>query len=205
VNGDGSSSTADEPVGWPAPRVSRDGTEWHVGGRSEVAWIETSVGLEITSAIPAVFEAYATLVLPESGQDADWVEHEYAVIQLLREQAGAQPWWLGYLETGGSDVVFPEARRVGIPSENWLYVVVRAGPDQAACWREPDGGKGRLPDLMFPVDRSWLFSTLWDDDWTCLGGSRQLIDGFLKHPVLAARAREVKPGEDATPPGHTAI
>ena len=30
--------------------------------------------------------------------------------------------------------------------------------------------QGALPDLMFPADRSWLVSTLWDDDRTCVGG-----------------------------------
>jgi hypothetical protein len=59
--------------------------------------------------------------------------------------------------------------------------------------------------LMFPADRSWLFSSLWDDDWTCIGGSRALVDVFLAHPDLRDRVREVDPSvEDATPPGHTA-
>jgi hypothetical protein len=22
--------------------------------------------------------------------------------------------------------------------------------------------------LIFPVDRSWLLTTLWDDDWSCI-------------------------------------
>jgi hypothetical protein len=66
--------------------------------------------------------------------------------------------------------------------------------------------KDVLPDLMFLADRSWLFSTLWDDDWTCIGGTRELIDAFLNHPALRYRVREVKSVvEDATPPGHTAI
>jgi hypothetical protein len=59
---------------------------------------------------------------------------------------------------------------------------------------------------MFPIHRSWLVSSLWDDDWTCIGGSRELVDAFLTHPDLRHRAREVDPSaEDATPPGHTAI
>ena len=35
---------------------------------------------------------------------------------------------------------------------------------------------------MFPKDRSWLVSTLWDDDWTSIGGSDQLVNSFLEHP-----------------------
>lgn len=59
---------------------------------------------------------------------------------------------------------------------------------------------------MFPADHSWLFSTLWDDDWTYIGGSRELVDAFLAHPHLRDRVREVDPlTRDATPPGRTAI
>jgi hypothetical protein len=56
---------------------------------------------------------------------------------------------------------------------------------------------------MFPADRSWLVSSLWDDDWTCLGGSTELVQKFLDHPDLAARRTEL--GHDATPPGHQAF
>jgi hypothetical protein len=41
---------------------------------------------------------------------------------------------------------------------------------------------------MFPADRSWLVSTLWDDDWTCIGGAAELVDKLLRHPDLQARA-----------------
>jgi hypothetical protein len=59
---------------------------------------------------------------------------------------------------------------------------------------------------MFPADRSWLFSTLWDDDWTCVGGPQQVIDSLLAHPDLGHRVRQVDPtDEDVTPPGHTSI
>jgi len=56
---------------------------------------------------------------------------------------------------------------------------------------------------MFPDDRSWLVSTLWDDDWTCIGGPAELVDRFLRHPDL--QARSVALGQDVTPPGHQAI
>jgi hypothetical protein len=60
-----------------------------------------------------------------------------------------------------------------------------------------------MPELIFPADRSWLVSTLWDDGWTCIGGPVGLIDSFLAHPDL--QAARVQPGEDATPPGHRAL
>jgi hypothetical protein len=59
---------------------------------------------------------------------------------------------------------------------SWGYVLVEAGPEEAGAWRR--GGWGEdLPDLMFPSDRTWLFSTLWDDDWSCVGGSRSFGRG----------------------------
>lgn len=47
-------------------------------------------------------------------------------------------------------------------------MLVQAGPQQAASWRPVDGRYNwkstELPELMFPVNRSWLVSCLWDDD-----------------------------------------
>ena len=100
--------------------------------------------------------------------------------------------------------MFPDAPKVTLYA-GWPYVVVEAGPEQAATWRR-DGGwsfwKGALPNLMFPADRSWLLSTLWDDDWTCVGGPVSLVEALLHRPELRPRARRVERGEPATPPGH---
>ena len=88
-------------------------------------------------------------------------------------------------------------------------MLVEAGPRQAASWRTSDVGRfweRALPDLMFPADRSWLVSTLWDDDWTCIGGRPALIDDLLHDPELGPRTRQVEVGDDdATPPGHEAL
>jgi hypothetical protein len=86
---------------------------------------------------------------------------------------------------------------------SWRYVLVAAGPEKAAGWRERDW-KLTIPDLIIPADRSWLLSTLCDDDWTCIGGTEGLVRGVLSHPLLAARTRRVPLGQDATPPGHHA-
>jgi hypothetical protein len=81
-----------------------------------------------------------------------------------------------------------------------------AGPDQAATWRPAPGGEPNwksteLPEVMFPDDRSWLVSFLWDDDWACIGGSTALINDVLSDPVLAPNAHRVDTQQDATPPG----
>ena len=180
----------------------RDGSTWRIGAATEVAWIAdgTSMSRTITAAIPAVFEAYATVALPQGGEGQD--RHDGVVLALLSEQSPAQPWWLGYLDTGADDIVFPDAPTVTLYS-GWDYVLVEAGPEQAATWRQWGDWsfwKGALSNLMFPADRSWLVSTLWDDDWTCIGGPAALIDRFLYHPEL--ESRPVSLGQDATPPGH---
>jgi hypothetical protein len=186
-------------------RRSRDGSTWRIGTDAEVAWIadNTSTGLTVTAAIPPVFEAYATVVLPGRGEGQD--KHDRAVLGLLSGQSAGQPWWLGYLDTGADDIVFPDVPMVTLYA-GWRYVLVEAGPGQAATWRRSDLGsfwKGALPNLMFPLDRSWLVSSLWDDDWTCIGGPAELVNRFLRHPDL--RAQAVALGQDATPPGHQAL
>ena len=186
-------------------RLARDGSTWRVGTDAEVAWIAsgTSIGRTITAAIPPGFEAYATLTLPYGGHGQD--KHDQALLALLSDQSAGQPWWLGYLDTGADDIVFPGAPMVTLYS-GWHYVLVEAGPEQAAMWRHSGPWsfwKGALPNLMFPADRSWLVSTLWDDDWTCIGGPTRLVEKFLRHPDL--QARPVTLDEDATPPGHEAI
>jgi hypothetical protein len=180
----------------------KDGEQWRIGTDADVAWIQgsTECGLTIRSAIPPIFPAYATVVVPDKHEGRS--EHVHLVLRLLGEQSGDQPWWLGYLDTGADDLVFPDAPRVRLYAD-WAYVLVQAGPVEAARWRH-DMGSWRAPgpDLIFPADRSWLLSWLWDDDWRCLGGSAALVDRFLDQPQL--EARRVDPGEDATPPGHVA-
>jgi hypothetical protein len=129
------------------------------------------------------------------------------VLASLTHHSPDQRWWLGYLETGGSDIVFPDAPRVSL-YRGWPYVLVLAGPEQAAGWSRDDAHQDRprfLPDLMFPIDRSWLVSTLWDDAWTCVGGPVSLVDALLNDPDLRPRARRVGVDDDATPPGHQSI
>jgi hypothetical protein len=201
--------------------------DYRIGGPEQVRWITDGVdelGVTVTVAIPPVFAAYATVVIPGEGEDESHVtaaKHAYdaALLAVLRRHTAPQRWWLGYLETGVADVVFPDAARTTLHS--WPYVLVEAGPAEAALWRTDEprtaerfhrAGEHRwpatrwtpwhsaLPELMFPADRSWLVSTLWDDDWTCVGGSADLVADLVRTPGLTAR--EVTTGEDCLPPGH---
>ena len=76
--------------------------------------------------------AYATVVRPEVGEGQG--KHDQAVLALLNEYSAVQPWWLGYLDTGTDDIVFPDAPMVTLYA-GWHYVLVEAGPEQAATWR----------------------------------------------------------------------
>ncbi len=201
--------------GLPGKRVTdAHGHSWRIGTDAEVTWIAgaTTPNLTITAAIPPVFDAYATVVLPDSGEDTE--RHNRAMLALLAGQSPGPPagprWWLGYLSASAGDTVSPGVTMAALPKvtlyADWDYVLVEAGPRQAATWRrtETEGLRRRdaLPGLMFPADRSWLVSTLCDDDWTCIGGPAILVDRLLAHPDL--QARPVRLGEEATPPGHQA-
>jgi hypothetical protein len=81
---------ADDDSRLPVGRV-KDGRTWRIGTDAEVAWIAdgTSPGLTITSAIPPVFDAYATIVSPN--RDDDRQRHDRAVLAVLSERpAGCQ-------------------------------------------------------------------------------------------------------------------
>ena len=190
----------------------KDGIAWRIGSDRDIRWISdgTEVGRQITAAIPPVFGGYATLTHPGGPsvpRDLRQERHQdLALIELLRRHTPQQPWWLGYLDTGASDIVLWDAPKVVLYSD-WRYVLIEAGPDQAATWRPAPGGQSNwksteLPDLIFPEDRAWLVSTLWDDDWSCIGGSEALIADLLADPALGPQARRVSTAEDATPPGH---
>jgi hypothetical protein len=166
-----------------------------------VAWINDGVeaGRSITASIPPTFSAYATLVFPlelESSRDrARPAEDRFddALLRVLCAHTARQPWWLGFLDTGASDVVFDAAPRVRMYS-GWDYVLVQAGPHEARRWRSGDGRWfTALPEVMFPADRSWLVSSLWDDAWAGVGGSAELIAALLDDPELGAATERTDP------------
>lgn len=190
----------------------KDGVTWRIGTQREVEWIRagTIPGLSIGSGVPLVFADYATLVQPgepDVVRDGEAeAAHDRALLAVLQKHTATQPWWLAYLDTGASDIVFTDAPKVTLYS-GWSYVLVQAGPEQAASWRpaaQRNWKSSELPEVMFPTDRSWMVSTLWDDDWACIGGSTDLIADLLADGVLGPRMRRVNLVDDATPPGHAA-
>jgi hypothetical protein len=180
--------------------VIKDGRSWRVGTADDVAWLpdRTAHGLSITTAIPPRYDAYATCYPPDG---VAIKAHERAVVDELSRHSPDQPWWLGYLDTGAHDVVFPDAPKQSL-YWNWPYLLVEAGPEQALTWRTGHlRGEGSLPDLFFPADRSWLVSALWDDAWTDIGGTATMITALHHNPLV--NARPVGPDDDALPPGLT--
>jgi hypothetical protein len=193
------------------PRTQlKDGRAWRIGTEDEVAWINDNVmeGLSITAAIPPIFAGYATLTFPldpESDHDALRAAEDRfddALLRVLAAHMEAQPWWLGFLDTGASDVVLDDAPRVVVYS-GWRYVLVQAGPQEARTWRN-DAKRWftALPELMFPEDHSWLVSSLWDDAWACFGGPDDLVDSLLNEPELRESAARTDPSvSDMWPQG----
>jgi hypothetical protein len=178
----------------------KDGRSWRIGTENEVAWINAGVtpGLSITAAVPSTFDGYATVAFPldpESDRDAMRPAEDRfddALLRVLCAHTEPQPWWIGFLDTGASDVVLDDAPRVRVYS-GWPYVLVQAGPHEARTWRSGMRWFTALPELMFPADQSWLVSSLWDDAWGCVGASDELIDGLLSEPDLRARAARTDP------------
>lgn len=86
--------------GLPGRRVAdAHGHSWRIGTDAEVAWIagSTSPNLTVTAAIPPVFDAYATVVLPDNGEDTE--RHNGAMLALLAAQSPGGPAHLGEVAT----------------------------------------------------------------------------------------------------------
>lgn len=185
----------------PRPGLHPDAPEPPTG--SEVVdWITAATRRDrtIVSAIPPCFARYATVVIPVD--DRRRTLADAALVGILQAHTAEQPWWLGYLDTGVAELVDPTAPTVSV-YVGWPYRLLAGDPQRALTSRSNGDSTpwhSALPELLFPSDRSWLVSTMWDDDWRCVGGPVEIVDALLAHPHLEARA--VLPDDDATPPGH---
>ena len=94
-------------------QYEKDGHTWSIGVHDDVSWIQRgltrdTVTTAITAAIPPEFEAYATVALCEGQLGARTpTDPDAALFNVLQAHTGPQAWWLGYLETGASDAIFP--------------------------------------------------------------------------------------------------
>jgi hypothetical protein len=93
----------------------------------------TSPSLAITAAIPPVFDACATIVLPDSSEEME--RHNRAILASLETEPACWRWWLGYLSTSAGHLVFPGATMAALPKVT-LYA------DWNTWWWRP--GRGRL-------------------------------------------------------------
>ncbi len=123
----------------------KDGAAWCVGTEGDLQWIRDLTGPapQITAAIPPAFADYATLVHPGEPDLPRDVEQErrpdLGLVELLRRHTPQGSWWLGYLNTGASDIVFWDVPMVTLYT-GWRYVLIKAGPEQAATWLPAPGG-----------------------------------------------------------------
>jgi hypothetical protein len=139
-------------------KVNKDGRAWRIGEEADVAWIRENTGL-VRDYIcdPSGVRDLRHPGAPDGDhlsavplEDSD--RHNAGVLAVLSEHSAGQSWWLGYLDTGGADIVFYNAQKVRLgPTSAW-YVLVEAGPEQVRVWREPEHRKSPLPDLMFITD-----------------------------------------------------
>ena len=116
-------------------------------------------------AIPSGYEAYGVLDLP-----ADIVPIEDALLSALGVDPADQL-VAGWIDRG------PWSTPAGdehVLYSGWRYRLRRvAAADLSGL---PTEGEGSFPDMLFPPDRSWLVSLLWDDAWRSIGSSQAIAD-----------------------------
>ncbi|MEV4713780.1 hypothetical protein [Micromonospora sp. NPDC049374] len=71
-------------------QVSKDGQGWRIGAAADVGWIagHTTAGVSITTAIPPVFDAYATTY---QSDDVTAGAYEHALVEGLITHTPGQP------------------------------------------------------------------------------------------------------------------
>lgn len=173
----------------------KSGWRWPLGSAADVAWIEGALDFSrpVVTEVPPVFAGYCRLDHPDNGA-ADQAMHDNAIVALLRNASSERPWWLGYLEYGiGITHVFADMPRTRL--FGWDFLLIQADAEHALNWRlacapDPDW-KGALPDLMFHADHSWMIFTSWNDRWSGIGGSEELIQRIVSDAELGPRTQRL--------------
>jgi hypothetical protein len=105
----------------------RDGSTWEIGTAADVDWIDrgTTGGLAITSGIPPVFSAYATVVVPEPDVPEEQQARDGALLNVLVRHSTQERWWLAAPAAAGAIIgsAIPLAAAL---SETWQYAVLAA-------------------------------------------------------------------------------
>jgi hypothetical protein len=130
---------------------------------ADVSWItsDRAAGGTLRYALPADFEVYGVLDL--TGED-DATEDMLlnALVTDLSHTLIA-----GWIDRGPWPPPPGDEHHLYY---NWSYRFRRVAASDLQGL--PPEGEGSFPDLLFPQDRSWLVSLLWDDSWRSIGASR---------------------------------
>jgi hypothetical protein len=133
----------------------------------EVAWLrqESTVFGTLRYAIPGGFEAYGALDLPRNISPIE----EPLLDTLASDES--EPLIAGWIDRGPWP---PPPGDEHVLYSGWRYRLRRVAPSEVAGL--PTEGEGSFPDLLFPPDRTWLVSLLWDDAWRSIGASQIVAD-----------------------------
>lgn len=173
----------------------------HGKPRLDLTWISsgTRPGDSIHSAVPPIFENYATIVV---ARDAEVRQAQHRAIGAVLESTKEAALWIGVIETGDPDDYLADAVRATLYA-NWPYHMKYISASTLLDHRNAHSERGPLPDLVFPPDRSWLATRLWDDSWISFGGSAAVTDALML--ATGTAARRVPPGGLITPPGEALL
>lgn len=107
--------------------------------------------------------------------------------------------WEGF---GG--YTFPPGPRLELPHRNHVLFEVGATAfsdptwlDRAIWCRTPDD-RPQTPAILWPDDRAWVLTNDVDDEYSFIGGSRDLIDALVADP--ATECLEIPAGAAVDPP-----
>lgn len=130
---------------------------------ADVDWLRLNNGAAGTLgyAIPGYFAVYGAMNLPD-----EIAATEDRLLDALAPESGEEL-IAGWIDRGPWP---PPAGDEHVIYWDWKYRLRRV---QSSDLRGlPGEGERCFPDLLFPINRSWLVSMLWDDSWRSIGATR---------------------------------